>query len=1314
MKANCVRTAALFCLLFANNGFAQVINATLSGTVADTSGALIPGVEIKATHTGTGVVTTGVTNESGTYRFPSLQPGPYQVGASLPGFQPQTFQVTLGTSQQIRQNFTLQVGAVAQSLEVSVAADELLTSVSSSVGNVLPERQVVDLPLVGRNVMELATILPGVQGSGNSGTTFAGISAGGQGNVNLQMDGMTVNTGRFAQGLATSTYINPDMVEEMRVVVAAVDSEGRGSAQVQVRTRSGTNIFRGGLTWNVRNSALNANSWSNNRQGIAPTWYNRHQYTASLGGPIIRNKTFFFAMFDGQKGQQRQNVDATILTDTARQGIFRFFPGVNNGHSEVSPSGSGTTRIAPVVDASGNPLDWTQVAGATGPMRSFSVFGDSMNSGDPFRRQMDRTGFMQKLLGYMPRANAFNGGDGLNTATHRWVRRTIAGGAGTGGNADAFNRKQFSVKIDHNFNQSHRLTGSWTQEYNYSDNTALSPWPNGWSGEASTDPSVRTIQLTSTLSPTLVNEFRYGHRVTTLLSTPGFKHSKYGEEAFDFLTKINGIPIIQHPTLFGMHMVNCGTGSTCSEFGNTSPLTSYTNTLSWTKGVHAIKTGVEFRFAGTAAWVPSGLIPDVTGGAGDVPVRGIDQVSGLLPSNITLANNLLLSLSGSVASIVQKFEIREPTDTRFLGFEDTYSHPDNPGKSAGSTRDWRQNEVNFFIKDDWKVTPSFTLNLGMRYDLMRVPYQLSQSGKNITPGYKGGNAAIFGYSGRSIADWMSGGGPQKGELTQVVLVGEGSEYPDQGIWPSDRNNFSPAIGFAWSPELWGRDKTTIRGGYQIAYQLPGNSLSLIDGDVGKATPGFISQPTDRGDGTFRDFSNMVIPLPVNEAPFTTIPITQRSQNIILFAPDYTTPYVQTLTFGVTRSLSSNLTLDARYIGTRGVKLHSSLSLNVPDIRNNRLLEALNITRAGGDAPMFDQMMRGLNMGPGIGVVGTAVTGSEALRRHASTRTSIANGDYVPVAQFLNTTNIGAPPPAGQIIAGGLLRSSGSFPENFFVVNPQFANVTYRNNADSSNYHSLQTQVTLRPTRGINYQATYTWSRSLGIFGSYRDVQNQRADYRLQDTHRKHDFRSYGTFDLPFGPGRLLARNSSGWVARLIEGWRVGTIFNMTSGEPLDIIGRNTLYATGVPDIVGAFPREGEVVWPLNTGDIFGNFFGQQYQRVPDPGCATLASNLTQWCTNTALADANGNIVLQNPTAGGLGTLGLTTFEGPGTWDLDANLQKSVRIAESKNLIFRVDAINLFNHPTPGSPSLNINSGTFGQITSKTGSRTMAVQMRLEF
>src|SRR5437763_1692307 len=225
MRAHCVRTAIAVCLflLLATNGFTQVINATLSGTVSDPSGALIPGVEIAAKQTETGVVSTTVSNESGTYRFGSLQPGPYQVSATLPGFQAHTVQVTLGTAQQIRQNFTLQVGAVTQAVEVSVAPDQLLTAQAASVGNALSQKQVVDLPLVGRNVTDLATILPGVRGNGGAGTTFAGITAGGGGNIGLQMDGASVNTGRFGQGLNTNVAINPDMVDEMRVVVAAVD-----------------------------------------------------------------------------------------------------------------------------------------------------------------------------------------------------------------------------------------------------------------------------------------------------------------------------------------------------------------------------------------------------------------------------------------------------------------------------------------------------------------------------------------------------------------------------------------------------------------------------------------------------------------------------------------------------------------------------------------------------------------------------------------------------------------------------------------------------------------------------------------------------------------------------------------------------------------------------------------------------------------------------------------------------------------------------------------------------------------------------------
>src|SRR5436190_4098006 len=264
MRGICIKWAVLVCFVFGTTAFPQTgINATLSGTVSDATGALIPGVEVTARNTATGVASISITNEGGTYRFPSLQPGAYEITSALVGFQSQTFRLTLGTAQQIRQNFALQVGTVAQAVEVTVAADELLTASTASVGTVLPAHQMTDLPLVTRNVMDLVTsTMPGVTGEGQANTTFGGIAANASANVGISMDGVTMNTGRHTQGLKPTFFVNPDMIDEMRVVVAPVDVEGRGAAQIQMRARSGTNSFHGAATWNIRNSVLNANTWS--------------------------------------------------------------------------------------------------------------------------------------------------------------------------------------------------------------------------------------------------------------------------------------------------------------------------------------------------------------------------------------------------------------------------------------------------------------------------------------------------------------------------------------------------------------------------------------------------------------------------------------------------------------------------------------------------------------------------------------------------------------------------------------------------------------------------------------------------------------------------------------------------------------------------------------------------------------------------------------------------------------------------------------------------------------------------------------------
>src|SRR5436190_15783698 len=389
MRKGLLSAVALLCLVLCTHSFSQTSNATLGGTISDATGALIPGVTITATNTGTGIVTTVLTNEAGAYQFASLQTGSYAVTAELPGFQTQTRSgVALGVSQQVRLNFTLQVGSVAQSVEVTIAADTLIATSSSSVGTVLPEYRVRDLPLGGRNVMDLVTSMAGVSNAVSGEGTNTGSSAGDVGffaggrlsAVNTTRDGFVVSDGRYLHGAFSSTYVSPDLVEEVRIITAPVDAEmGRGSGQVQMATRSGTNQFHGSLFWNNRNSALDASNWFNNFNGAPKDYENRNQFGGRIGGPVIKNKTFFFVLIDEQRDLYKQTFVGTVLTPQAREGIFRFFPGADNQNA---------TQNNPTVDRNGNPVRPTS---ATGDLQQFSAFNR-----DPNRPGYDPSGFIQK------------------------------------------------------------------------------------------------------------------------------------------------------------------------------------------------------------------------------------------------------------------------------------------------------------------------------------------------------------------------------------------------------------------------------------------------------------------------------------------------------------------------------------------------------------------------------------------------------------------------------------------------------------------------------------------------------------------------------------------------------------------------------------------------------------------------------------------------------------------------------------------------------------------------------------------------------
>jgi hypothetical protein len=1210
--------------------------------------------------------------------------------------------------------------------------------------------------------MDFYRLIPGVtvQDNGVRGS-FAGLE--GFGTTNIQRDGIDAAGGaRWTANALTATHMNPDLIGELKIIVAPVDAElGRGNAQLQFLTRSGTNRLRGSAVWNVRNSALDANTWGNNNDvdpvtgawsPTAPDWHNVHNLVGSVGGPIIKNKTFFFVLYDQALVNIRTTQNPLVLTPCARNGIFRYFDEWNNGNAlQVTTQPGNATPTIAVVDGVGKPLQPTITPNRTpftGALRYVSVFGnvtnvptqpdcsDAVVSGSPWdvnRTAVDSTGFVSKLMGVMPLPNNYEIGDGLNTAGHRWVRRekngneTIFSLDDEGLNRpDNLSRKQINLKIDHNFNDAHKLSGSYTYEHSYGV-ANFEPWPEGFRGQRFRKPQLLSVNFTSTLTPNLINEFRSGMRRTGGNSYNGLEDPDSGPAAQAFFPNIGGYPTFIGP---GTGQVNFQTNqmlNSTAAYNDVTSQWSWADTLSWSRSVHTFKFGGELRRGhslGKDAGVAITSIPRAIGGDAPnaaIPTNAIGtNIPGLAGSSSTGNNqrmrNLLTFLSGSLNQVTQFYYMQDPN--RLDGFESYLTYPQR-------VRDTHRNEFSVFFKDDWKVRPSLTLNLGIRWDYYGSIYD----GFGMMPQAVGGGSAIFGVSGRGWDGWWKPG--MRDDPTAFEYVGPNSPNPDKTYFPNDYNNFGPAVGFAWQVPWFGAGKTTVRGGYQITYNgLPSfNSLTQT-----QVTPGSTLAVNYQGDSGANAYLNLAklssaVPAPVTVLPMQPVPLTDRTQQVYIPAPDLVNPYVQNITFSVTRSIRNNMTVDVRYLGTLGRKQwNAQLQINQPNYLTNGLKEAFDAARAGSESALLDQIFNGINIaGTGYGPVGTTTggvvqTGALHLRNDTRFRTNLANGNYTELANTLDLLNYatsapgnGSLPAIPALINGAVLRYNG-FPENFIRTNPQFGQAHMLASVNSNNYHAMSVSFTMRPTQGISLQSTYTWSKNFGVFGevgrTYTDPRDRHADYALLSDTRIHDFRTNGTFALPFGPNRTFFSGATGALARIIEDWSMSWIVNLNSGAPITVgtfstgVGRHSIYANGTPDVVGPFDFQGQVSFPAGTNNgVY--FMDGKYRSVRDPQCGavTTLSTLNTACTLNAIADAEtGQILLQNPRPGERGNVGMSSAFGPGRWRFDGNIAKQVRISETKSLQFRLDATNVFNHPEPNfatglnSALLNINQANFGILS----------------
>jgi Carboxypeptidase regulatory-like domain/TonB dependent receptor len=1258
MKWLCLLAAIIIYLSIGTISFAQGTNASLSGTVTDAAQAAVPGATITAQNVKTGVITNTETNASGVYVFPSLQPGTYRVTAERQGFKKVIHnEVVLELYARITLNYSLEVATISENIvEINAALDTRLAIGNTSVGGVINGQKVQDLPLPSRDALGLVLTQAGIVGD-----NFAGARIGA---LNVARDGINVMDQRLNGGVNSVIFNSVDVVDEVRVITSPADAEfGRGSGQVLITTKSGTNEFHGSVFESHRNTALTANDFFNNLRGNPRNVLIRNQFGGRLGGPIIKNKTFFFAGYEAQREVSRDTVTSTTYTQQARQGIFRFFPGARNANA---------IGQIPTVDLNGNPV---RPSTATGNLQSVNLFERDAN-----RLTADQSGIVRAMLDLMPLPNDFRDGDGLNTAGFTWSRPESA------------NRDQIYARFDHVFTENHRFNFNYTWEKEFFLNGFLEqPYPDSPGGTQESDNQFYSLGLTSTLSPSLVNEFRAGAQRARFrfyapweLDEGRTLMPRAGDQIFGINTMLADEPI----------------DFSNDPQGRISPLYSFSDTLSWSKGRHGFKGGVEFRFVSTNGFNSFTVLPRANFGAGGQAVSGINSTAILgLGMNEAAAQNLLIDLTGSLQEVEQAFNASGGSNNVFLAGE-------------GKQRTWRQREFSFFFKDDFKVRPSLTLNLGVRYEFYGVPHEAN--GK--TAGLAGGSAGLFGLTGSSFADLYQPG-RLTGSPTQVILVGKHSPNEDINLYNNDLNNFAPAVGFSWAIPYFGENKTVLRMGYGIGYER--NSLRILDVVAGDQ-PGLrtVREFTTSG---YLDLSRVGLPLTPLGNPLDIVGLTDRSQTVRAFDTNLRTPYVQNWNVTLQRELFKNFTLDFRYVGNKGTKLIRGTNINEVNIFETGILEAYKAVQAGGESALLDRIFNGLDMGSGI-INGTTVRAGASLRSNPNTRAFFANNNVGGFANYLNTTSNFTDVP------GGLLRN-GNLPENFIIGNPQFLNANLTGNFANSTYHSFQIELNKRYSNGWTLQSNYTWSKALGeeegagqeMNDNYRNGRDRRLDKRLLSFHRPHVWRTSAVWEMPFGPGRRLLGKSNKVISRLVELWQFGAIYNVFTGAPLNLSTGTTTsgitsfnqFTDTTPMLMGNLPKGFGKVKRVDNGVVY--FDGLQEGEDPSIANITSSQGLRGRSTLVGIADTNGNLILANPVPGRLGSLVPFYLQGPGSYRLDLNLVKRIQIREKANFEMRIDAINAFNTPEFDPPNGNINSTDFGRITgTNNDARIVVVSLRINF
>jgi hypothetical protein len=460
-----------------------------------------------------------------------------------------------------------------------------------------------------------------------------------------------------------------------------------------------------------------------------------------------------------------------------------------------------------------------------------------------------------------------------------------------------------------------------------------------------------------------------------------------------------------------------------------------------------------------------------------------------------------------------------------------------------------------------------------------------------------------------------------------------------------------------------------------------------------------------------------LPLPPIAVPLATVPLTDRTQILRAYDSGLKTPVVHNFNFSIDQALPGKSLLSVRYVGSLGRQLLRGADQNEHNIYETGILQAFQQVQGGVDSPLMNRIFQGLNVGGRV-VDGTTWTATQALQAATQTQGFFAQSNVGGFASYLNNTDnfTGT--------RGGLIRRAG-LPENWIVVNPQFASSRLFTNFAGSTYHSLQLEWVKRFTTWT-LQSNYTFAKAIGeeegaaqeILDSYRTLRNRSLDKRLLSFSNHHVIRNNAIYELPFGKKQKFFNSANGFVDRLIGGWQVGVIYNIFSGTPIPVLatgGTVNNFGDNTAMVSGPISRQfGEVVKGPNGVNYFTGI-----TQTPDPQVASLTGTPRTLSSLRAIRSggADGPFLFQNPVPGVLGNLAPRSFYGPGSFRLDLNMIKRIRITERISVQIDFNAQNALNSPIFNSPTaanLDINSLNFGQITGGGGTRIIFFGGRINF